>query len=345
MPDISVIVAAHNSQRTIEECLKAIRRAGPGCELIVVDDGSCDETFSIASKYADHVLKSSVRQGRAHARWRGGQSSRGDIVVNIDSDVIIPEDCFKKISAYFLKHPEYDALTGILSEEHPYPGFFTQYKNLYMHYIFSQLPQDVSFLYGSIYAFRKASVLAHGFETKIADDTALGQHLVTCGKKILFARDLEVIHLKRHTFLSIIRNDLRIPFEWAKIFFVHKSWRHIGRSSMVFAHASKRQITSIVFAVAGLGSLVSLILGPSFFRIWLAASLFISWTALNSGFWRYLYQKRGMFFLVRVVIWTFFDQLLMFAGVSIGFLTVLAVDCKKKLQTVLTKRTFYAERN
>jgi len=54
-----------------------------------------------------------------------------------------------------LAHPDCAALTGLLSKEHPNAGFFSQYKNLYMHYIFKKMSERVTFMYGSINAFRK----------------------------------------------------------------------------------------------------------------------------------------------------------------------------------------------
>ena len=331
MPYLSVVIVAHNSGSTIEDCLKSIYRPDKGCEIIVVDDFSSDATAAIATRYADRVVRLPERRGRAYARWRGIESSAGEVIVNIDSDVVIAHDCLDKISAYFSQHPEYDALTGMLSESHPHKNFFSQYKNLYMHYVFSHLPSEVAFLYGSIYALRRSTAVSI-HEVNIADDTALGQRLVSCGKNILFARDIEVIHLKRYGFLSLSANDFRIPFDWAILFFIYKGWRRLGKSRMAFAHASRTQIFSIASAVIAVILItISAIKGGTALML-LSAFFIMLWSILNADFFIYLKRKRGAYFFTLAILWTLFDNMLMAVGIACGFAAAAIVALKRKMK-------------
>ena len=328
MPYLSVIIAAHNSVSTIENCLKSIRRPYKGCEIIVVDDFSSDATAAVAARYADQVVRLPVRHGRAYARWRGIEASSGEVIVNIDSDVVIAPDCLNKIAAYFSQHPEYDALTGMLSETHPHKNFFSQYKNLYMHYVFSRLPSEVTFLYGSIYALRRSAAVSIN-EVNIADDTALGQRLISRGKRILFARDIEVIHLKKYGFLSLSANDFRIPFDWAVLFFIYKGWRCLRTSRMAFAHASRTQIFSIVVAMAAvIPIMISAIKGGIALTL-ISVPVIILWGILNADFFIYLKRKRGAYFFTLAILWTLFDNMLMAMGVACGFAAAPIVALKR----------------
>src|SRR5262249_44271071 len=57
-PAISVVVCSYNGARTVEQTLVALRKLDyPRREIIVVDDGSTDETAVIAAKYADKLIR------------------------------------------------------------------------------------------------------------------------------------------------------------------------------------------------------------------------------------------------------------------------------------------------
>jgi len=327
---MSVIVPAYNSQDTIEKCLRAIKKSTyRDYEVVVVNCGNQNEISSIANKYADKVIK---QQGieRSHTRTTGIKAASGEIIVNIDSDVIIKPDTLTKIDDYFSHHPGVDALTGLLSKEHPNPDFFSQYKNLYMHYIFRKLPEKVTFLYGSIYAIRDETAHIYASDIKIADDTALGQKLVSCGKKIAFLRDLEVIHLKKYTLLSFVKNDFQIPFDWAKIFLKYKGWKQLGRNKTGYAHSPKEQLISVVLAPAIFLVLLGTLFGYASIPVLLFSIL--AWLVLNFHFLAFLMTERGPIFGISAVFITFIDNMVMAMGILCGFATTFMWGLKKMVK-------------
>jgi GT2 family glycosyltransferase len=90
---VSVIIPAYNSQKTIENCLIAIMDASPrNKEIIVIDDASTDKTYEIVSRFPVKLFKLNKNSGPATARNYGFKQSTGDIVIFIDSDVIILKD-------------------------------------------------------------------------------------------------------------------------------------------------------------------------------------------------------------------------------------------------------------
>lgn len=315
---LSVIVPTYNSQSSIGQCLKSVRQSiSRDYELIVVDCTSQDATVSIAANYADKVIQLQGKSDRTHARISGVKAASGQIIVNIDSDVVIKPDTLTKINNYFSQHPEIDALTGLLSKEHPNRNFFSQYKNLYMHYIFSKLPEKVSFLYGSIYAFRRQAAEIYDADIKIADDTALGQKFVSAGKQIAFLKDLEVIHLKRYNLFSFIKNDFQIPFDWAKIFLKYKGWRQLGKNKTGYAHSPLGQLFSVMIAlcifVLALGSIFG------FFSVSVFWSLVLLWLLLNLSFFYFLIKEKSIIFSIIAIVITFLDNLVMAGGILAGF--------------------------
>jgi len=316
-----VIVPTYNSQRTLAKCLQAIRRSTyENYMLTVVDCGSKDSTLSTAEKLADRVIKLKGRPRRAQARLAGIKSAECDIIVNIDSDVIIRSDALSKISDYFTQHPEVDALTGILSKNHPNPDFFSQYKNLYMHYIFKKLSGKVTFLYGSVHAIRAnaAALYECDKDIKITDDTDMGQRLFAHGKQIVLLKDLEVNHLKKYNFFSFIKNNFQVPFDWAKIFFKYRGWKQIGRNKTGFAHSSKKQLLSLVLAC-----IISLVVSACLFGCCCFPGIIILisiWIVLNFDFFYFLVREKGLLFGIFAFFVTFIDNVIMLLGIVCGSL-------------------------
>ncbi len=319
---ISVVVPAFNAETTLTRCISAIRESRhPDLELIVVDDASTDATFSIAHSLADHVIRHARNLKSAAARNSGLKKASGEIVVIIDSDVVVPPETFTRIENYFLAHAEIDAVTGLLSKKHPHQNFFSQYKNLYMNYIFSRLPERIEFLYGSISAMRKRSMMFYDSEIEITDDTALGQKLTAAGKKIAFLKDLEVIHLKQHTLGSWIKNDFRVPLDWAKIFVRFKGWKKLGKNKSGYMHSPKEQLASVMLTPVIFLLLLLGCFSSAFFL--LIPGLGIIWFLLNLRFFSFLTKNRDLAFGAAAVPVTFFDYLVMTTGIVCGLLQSL----------------------
>lgn len=96
---LSVVIPAFNQEEQIGETLMSIRRelyplgAEGGFETIVVDDGSTDETASIArASLADHVLVLNANRGKGAALRTGVLSARGRTVAFLDADLSYSPD-------------------------------------------------------------------------------------------------------------------------------------------------------------------------------------------------------------------------------------------------------------
>jgi glycosyltransferase involved in cell wall biosynthesis len=334
MPAISIIVPTHNSETTIEKCLDAIKKSDiDNYELIVVDDASKDKTTAIARTFADEVVVNKSHLGRSRARRVGISAARGEIIVNIDSDIVIKADTLAKVAKHFSKNKSTKAITGLLSKKHPNSNFASQYKNFYMNYYFNKLPEQISFLYGSIYAIRSSVIkpLKLSSTAQVADDTELGQDLVGKGLEITLLKDLEVVHLKKFSLVSLLKNDFRIPFDWAKIFLKYRGWKQLGREGVGFAHASKGQITSLFLAPAVLATGLNSLLETSYL-VWFFAFL-AAWIMLNLDFHIFLGKEKGVVFGIVAFFMTFADNLIMLAGIITGsFYYVFSVFKPKRYQ-------------
>ena len=96
----SVVIPTYNRQPILEKCLRALEQQSfpsttpvTGYEVIVVDDGSTDGTVDWLEEYGTHFphlqLYEQEHLGPAAARNLGIQKSRGEIIIFIDSDLVV----------------------------------------------------------------------------------------------------------------------------------------------------------------------------------------------------------------------------------------------------------------
>lgn len=87
-PLISVIIPAFNAQAYLSEAVESVLGQSRGrFEVIVVDDGSTDDTVRVAERYSDRVrYLYQENRGVGAARMRGVSGSRGPLLAFLDSD-------------------------------------------------------------------------------------------------------------------------------------------------------------------------------------------------------------------------------------------------------------------
>lgn len=101
VPELSVVIPVYNEQDNlpplIERCLSACKRTGRSFEIILVDDGSRDDSRKIILQAADrqHEIVGVIlnrNYGQHAAVFAGLEKSRGDIVVTLDADLQNPPE-------------------------------------------------------------------------------------------------------------------------------------------------------------------------------------------------------------------------------------------------------------
>ena len=92
-PFVSVVVPAYNEEKVICKTVESLLNSDyPNFEIIIVDDGSPDQTFNVVSeKYGNHEKVAIFRKengGKASALNFGWQAAKGEIIVALDADTI-----------------------------------------------------------------------------------------------------------------------------------------------------------------------------------------------------------------------------------------------------------------
>jgi len=95
---LSVIVPAYNAEKTIGECLKSLKDQNTKnkYEIIVVDDGSKDDTEKIVRKFGVELI-SQKNKGPATARNSGAMAAKGEIIIFVDSDCIASKNWLEEM--------------------------------------------------------------------------------------------------------------------------------------------------------------------------------------------------------------------------------------------------------
>ncbi len=102
-PKISVVVATYNAARTLDDCLKSlVTLRYPDYEVIVVNDGSTDESDAIIPRYPFRAITTPNR-GVSAARNEGIRAATGEIVAYIDSDARADPEWLSYLAATFLE--------------------------------------------------------------------------------------------------------------------------------------------------------------------------------------------------------------------------------------------------
>lgn len=93
LPFVSVIVCSYNGAKTLVQCLESLGRIDyPNFEVILVDDGSTDDTREIAARFPHVRYFHQTNHGLSHARNYGAAVAQGEIFAYTDSDCMADPD-------------------------------------------------------------------------------------------------------------------------------------------------------------------------------------------------------------------------------------------------------------
>jgi hypothetical protein len=212
---ISVIVPAHRAARTLGACLSALRSGTLApLETMVVDDASDDATREIARGAGAVVIHLPGRSGPAAARNAGAAAARGEILLFVDADVVVPADAIDAVHRAFAADRDLAALFGSYDAEPDDPGLVSQFKNLAHHFVHQQAREESGSFWAGCGAIRReVFVAAGGFDAEryrraSIEDIELGVRLWRAGYRVRLVKALQVRHMKRWTVASAVRSDI-----------------------------------------------------------------------------------------------------------------------------------------
>lgn len=109
-PTVSVVMAAYNGAAFIGETIATVlAQTMPDLEIVVVDDGSKDDTLGVLAAIADprlRVIRAPCNGGPAVARTIAMEHARGRFIAGLDQDDFCRPDRFARQLAYLAAHPD-----------------------------------------------------------------------------------------------------------------------------------------------------------------------------------------------------------------------------------------------
>ncbi len=301
LPSISVVIPCHNGAAWLERCLAGVRAsAHPALETIVVDDASTDATPAVARNAGARLCALARRGGPARARNLGAERARGEILMFIDSDVVLHADTLGRVVRRFADDPALDALVGSYDDAPAARNFVSQFEGLQHHFIHQNGGERVASFAGCCGAMRRALFLrSGGFDTcygrPAVEDIALGYRLSAAGATIALDPQVQVTHLKRWTLASLVRTELfdrAVP--WTELILDGKG--PVGKLNL-----EARQVASALAPAVLALSAVAATRVPVAVAAGAAATALVAFIGLNWRFYRFLRCRRGLRFAVAAV--------------------------------------------
>jgi glycosyltransferase involved in cell wall biosynthesis len=118
VPELSVVVASYNGARYLPDCLASLceQEGCPRLEIIVVDDGSTDDTWKQIEKFDVLGVRLPENRGLSAARNAGVARATGPVVAFVDDDMVAPPGWAARIASFWRNAPpEVAILCGIAS--------------------------------------------------------------------------------------------------------------------------------------------------------------------------------------------------------------------------------------
>jgi GT2 family glycosyltransferase len=270
-----------------------------GFELVVVDDGSTDDSPAKAEAAGACVIRHSRPLGPAAARNAGAKAASGSLVFFLDADVVPHRDMLTRALAHLRRRPELAALFGSYDDRPSARGLVSEYRNLLHHFVHQSGDFDAearpahTFWTGCGLVRRRVFLDLGGFDPELyrrpaIEDIEFGYRLSRAGHRIALARDVQVTHQKRWTLRSILMTD---------VFHRGVPWMLLMlRTGTIETdlNVSRRQRASVAATALGLLGLAASAMRPE--ALMLVVLNLLVLLVCNGDFYRFLARRKGWVF-------------------------------------------------
>lgn len=213
---VSIIVPVKNQSMTIRKCIDSLLKLNyPKYEIIIVDNGSKDNSSVIVRRYKNKKIKLLFEQkpGAYNARNKGIRVARGSIIAFTDGDCVVHKDWLKFLVQPF-KNIEICGVGGKVGVYQP-KNEFELYCNKFYH--LNELYIRKSYLITANVAYRKKVLEEAGLfdgELPSGGDVDMSWKTIKLGYKLCFEPRAFVAHIYKET-----------PIEMFKKFFWHGKYQ------------------------------------------------------------------------------------------------------------------------
>ena len=305
---VSVIIPVFNNIEYLCKCLISLKESiYSNFEVIVVDDAS---TLDIKTRLSDDIkyYRLDTKSGPAAARNLGASHAKGEILMFLDSDILVRPDIISKVVSKFNTNPEISAIFGSYDSDPASKDYLSQYKNLVHHFVHQNGNKDASTFWAGCGAIKNKVFSEIGgfdedkFKSSSIEDIELGYRLKSNGYKILLDKTLQVKHLKKWSIKNYLSAEIfRRAVPWSRL--IIETGNFHSDLNLKISDRISAFIVWFILLITTLFIVGLFINGIKLIFIELSILLFLSilFLVLNYKFYKFLLVNRGFLFLIESI--------------------------------------------
>lgn len=327
-PLVSVVIPNYNYGRTLRLCLPAVQRQTyPNLEIIVVDDGSTDDSVAVAESFGVRVVHTGGRKGVSTGRNIGAAEAAGQILFFLDSDVELAPDAVEQAVAALEADPGIGALCGVEDAEPLIrDSLVEEYRTLQYHYWEISAQGVITYLCPAMLAMPAAVYREIGpFNARLrhTEEIDYGRRVSERYQVVLTG----AVH-GRHDHDANLRLLLR------KLF-------HRGRMRVpLYAHTRKfdrgyekaQRVYGAGLAGLALLTVPTVLAGP--WLLLLPATLFAASVACDAGMYAFVLRRKGLLFTVYFTAMQYLVNVTIAVAAGVGLLNWLGSSGFRRIYDV-----------
>lgn len=321
---LSIVIPTYNSQNTIKPLLSSINNSPSvnfnKLEVIVVDDGSSDDTLKIIKdlynkfKFKIEIVIFKKNVGPAKARNLGAKKAQGKYLLFLDGDVELKNktlaNVFKVIGSNKVK-----AFTGIWDYHQKSTNFFPQFKAIrdWSYWFAEREEYSHYYLFSTRIAgiekklFQKLNGFIEDYREPTVEDIEF-TYRIEKQSSIKFCANIIVYH-EFENFLPIAIKYFKRSRDWIKLYLKRFHFDPVATSKR---EAIKSILSSVLILLLLMSTLFKLLIIP-------AIILFLIFSYLELKFWKLILHKKGVLFLLKSVPTSIILYLFINVGAAWGY--------------------------
>ena len=219
IPLISVIIPNYNGAATLGPCLRAATSvSNEAVEVIVVDDGSDDDSVEIIKRFPCTLIPLAQHAGASHARNTGAKHSHGEILFFTDADCLLRKDTLSW-ARRGLSAAGRDVVLGGTYTPQPYDdSFFSRFQSIFIHYSETKNPLQPDYVATHAMVIKAGTFRdSGGFAENmgpILEDVEYSHRLRRSGIALIMDPALQVQHIFNFSLLKSLCNAVRKTRYW-----------------------------------------------------------------------------------------------------------------------------------